>query len=153
MTLENREAARIVYRMDGPPAAWVAKSETLLDSAAGLATSSSRLLTTGSSGRAGEQINTSEFGCRIHKNVGNILLSRGGEARGERWPPAGATYLVASAARPSVPPGSSSSRVSRCCRRTPPPLRAGLTLPLNLNLIFMKDGYLYKKRWIRQGAQ
>ena len=55
-------------------------------------------------GRAGEQINTSEFGCRIHKNVGNILLSRGGEARGERRPrpPAGATYLVASAARPSV---------------------------------------------------
>ena len=81
MTLENREAARIVYRMDGPPAAWVAKSETLLDSAAGFATSSSRLLTTGSGAR-GEQINTSEFGCRIHKNVGNILLSRGGEASG-----------------------------------------------------------------------
>ena len=45
----------------------------------------------------------------------------------------------------SVPPGSSSSRVSRCCRRTPPPLRAGLTLPLNSNLFFMKDGNLYKK--------
>ena len=104
-------------------------------------------------GRAGEQINTSEFGCRIHKNVGNILLSRGGgEASGARRPPAGATYLVASAVpslRPSsVPPGSSSSRVSRCCRRTPPPLRAGLTLPF---LTAKSLPYLYETMGIPMG--
>ena len=82
MTLENREAARIVYRPDGRTAGSMGRE---IGDLAGLGRGVRYVVVSSADdglGRAGEQINTSEFGCRIHKNVGNILLSRGGEARG-----------------------------------------------------------------------
>ena len=83
MTLENGEAARIVYRPDGRTAGSMGRNRR----PAGLGRGVRYVVVVSSTddgrGRAAEQINTSEFGCRIHKNVGNILLSRdGGDASG-----------------------------------------------------------------------